>query len=976
MRLINRIFAVPALAGIAVAFFSASPSAEAELTEATSIQTLTGALPAEEGPGENNSVPEGLTTSDWGQIRQEYERHRHSAVPNGDGYKARNHRQQWLIRFDGRGFSVEPDQGGWNWGLELVSYGLEGTERMVEGKATISTDKNRVAYAWDETVEEWLVNDARGLKHGFTFNERPAGEGGRLQVRLGVRGGLSAEVVNSRAVRFVDEDAAEVVSYAGLKVWDADGRSLPARLDATPTGQVRIVVDDRAAKYPVTVDPLAQQSYLKASNTGMDDEFGWAVAVSGDTVVVGAHFEDSNGVGVNPASQADNSATDSGAAYVFVRTEGVWSQQAYLKASNTDAGDEFGRSVAVSGDTVVVGADLEDGNGVGVNPASQANNSVDDSGAAYIFVRTEGVWSQQAYLKASNPDMQDFFGASVAVSGDTVVVGADFESSNGVGVNPASQADNSADASGAAYVFVRAVGVWSQQAYLKASNTDANDVFGRAVAVSGDTVVVGAWGESSNGVGVNSASQADNSADAAGAAYVFVRAAGVWSQQAYLKASNTDTFDSFGITVAVSGDTVVVGAVYEASNGTGVNPATQGDNSATDSGAAYVFVRAAGVWSQQAYLKASNAESFDEFGTSVAVSGDTVVVGAWGESSNGTGVNPDSQADNSADAAGAAYVFARTEGVWSQEAYLKASNAGEFDEFGFAVAASGDTVVVGARFESSNGVGVDPDSQGDNSADASGAAYVFTDVAVVADAGPDQLIHVPAGGTAQVTLDGSGSIHSEGHPLIYTWTVPFPEGDQTVMGEMPMVMLPPGVYTITLTVDDGGGLMNTDTVEITVNQIPTADAGPDQWHQVPGGGTANVMLDGSGSSDLDMDVLSFTWTGPFPEGSGTVMGVTPMVTLPEGTHNITLAVDDGNGGMDSDTVEIQVSQAGACPSDLVIENVLLAGSQTLEATASITLGPNVIVNGTNIVVNAPVVTINSDTEIGGTFSIGTTPSCP
>ena len=672
-----------------------------------------------------DSAPEGLTTSDWGQIRHEYERHRHSVVPDGEGYKSRNHGQQWLIRFDGRGFSVQPDEGDWNWGLELVSYGLEGAERVVEGKATMSADKNRLTYAWDETVEEWFVNDARWLEHGFTFNKRPAGEGERLQLRLAVRGGLRAEAVNDQAVRFVDEDAAAVVNYAGLKVWDADGRSLSARLDATPAGQVRVVVDDRGAKYPISVDPIAQQAYLKASNTDADDFFGGSVAVSGDTVIVGAIGEASNGVGVNPPSQADNSLSFSGAAYVFVRTAGVWSQQAYLKASNTDAEDRFGRSVAVSGDTVVVGAYLEDSNGVGVNPPSQADNSLSFSGAAYVFVRTAGVWSQQAYLKASNTDRSDRFGLCVAVSGDTVVVGAYFEASNGVGVNPPSQADNSADGSGAAYIFVRTAGVWSQQAYLKASNMGAGDFFGGSVAVSGDTVIVGASLEDSNGVGVNPPSQADNSAEQSGAAYVFVRTAGVWSQQAYLKASNPDPVDWFGESVAVSGDTVVVGARLEDSNGVGVNPPSQADNSATWSGAVYVFVRTAGVWSQQAYLKASNTDAVDQFGLSVTISGDTVVVGAWGEESNGVGVNPPSQADNSADSSGAAYVFVRTAGVWSQQAYLKASNTDAFDYFGWSVAVWGETVVVGAPRESSNGTGVNPPSQGDNSTQFSGAAYVF-----------------------------------------------------------------------------------------------------------------------------------------------------------------------------------------------------------------------------------------------------------
>jgi len=301
-------------------------------------------------------------------------------------------------------------------------------------------------------------------------------------------------------------------------------------------------------------------------------------------VVVGSVQEASNATGVN-GNQADNSATNSGAAYVFVRIGGVWSQQAYLKASNTGASDRFGISVAVSGDTVVVGAVDEDSSATGVN-GNQADNSAAQSGAAYVFVRVGGVWSQQAYLKASNTEAFDQFGWSVAVSGDTVVVGAYQEDSNATGVN-GNQADNSANGSGAAYVFVRIGGVWIQQAYLKASNTGAGDRFGFSVTVSGDTVVIGAQDEDSNAIGVNG-NQADNSAAQSGAAYVFVRAGGVWSQEAYLKASNTGAGDQFGWSVAVSGDTLVVGAYQEDSSATGVD-GNGADNSAGDTGAAYVF---------------------------------------------------------------------------------------------------------------------------------------------------------------------------------------------------------------------------------------------------------------------------------------------------------------------------------------------------------------------------------------------------
>ncbi|MBK8434277.1 MAG: FG-GAP repeat protein, partial [Chloroflexi bacterium] len=314
----------------------------------------------------------------------------------------------------------------------------------------------------------------------------------------------------------------------------------------------------------------SQQAYLKASNTGTLNYFGYAAAINGDTIVVGAYGEDSS----------------AGAAYVFTSTAGVWSQQAYLKASNTGADDNFGWTVAVEGDTLVVGAWGEDSNATGVNHVNQGDNSVSDAGAAYVFTRTAGVWSQQAYLKASNTGVGDFFGRFVAISSNTIVVGAPFEASSATGVN-GNQANNSFAGSGAAYVFTRTAGVWSQQAYLKASNTGAADKFGRVVAISGDTIVVGAWEEGSNATGVNG-DQTNNLAARAGAAYSFSRTGGVWSQQAYLKASNTGANDFFGWAVAIDGDTVVVGAWGEDSNATGVND-NQMDNSAPNAGAVYIF---------------------------------------------------------------------------------------------------------------------------------------------------------------------------------------------------------------------------------------------------------------------------------------------------------------------------------------------------------------------------------------------------
>jgi hypothetical protein len=342
--------------------------------------------------------------------------------------------------------------------------------------------------------------------------------------------------------------------------------------------------------------------------------------------------------------------------------------------------------------------------------------------------------TQQAYLKASNTGARDEFGWSVAVLGDTAVIGARFESSSAAGVN-GNQTDDTAPQSGAAYILVRNASSWGQQAYLKASNPggassggEFGDSFGWSVAVSGDTVVVGAPWEDSNATGVNG-DQTNNSATDSGAAYVFVRHGTNWVQQAYLKASNTGNGDGFGYWVAISGNTVVVGAPLEDSNATGVN-GNQANNSAPNSGAAYVFVCDGTNWSQQAYIKAANTggpsagESFgDNFGISLGVSGDTIVIGAVYEDSDAAGVNGNANS-NSAVQSGAAYVFVRNGTNWAQQAYLKASNTGAGDEFGFAVAISGDTVVAGAAGEDSNATGVNG-NQNNNSTPNCGAAYVF-----------------------------------------------------------------------------------------------------------------------------------------------------------------------------------------------------------------------------------------------------------
>jgi len=425
---------------------------------------------------------------------------------------------------------------------------------------------------------------------------------------------------------------------------------------AESSGSVYVFTRDDAGAW-------SQQAYVKASNTRADDNFGEALALSadGNTLLVTAPLEDSAATGIN-GNQADASATNAGAVYVFTRNAGAWSQQAYLKAGNAYANAYFGWSIATSndGNTVAVGAVGDASNATGLN-GNGANHSAADAGAAYVFGRSGNTWSQLAYVKASNTNAGDNFGAAVALNaaGDRLAVGAPFESSNATGIG-GNQTDNSSEDAGAVYVFSRSGGSWSQQAYVKASNTVAGANFGNALALdaSGNMLAVGAPYETSSATGING-NQADTSAAFAGAVYVFQRSGSAWSQQAYVKASNTNQHDNFGSALALSQDGTVlaVGAIGESSAAVGLD-GNQADNSRDGVGAVYLFRAASNNWSQLRYIKPATAGQGGEFGSAIAFSSDTntLAISAAFETSAATGVNGN-QADTSQIDAGAAWLF-------------------------------------------------------------------------------------------------------------------------------------------------------------------------------------------------------------------------------------------------------------------------------------------------------------------------------
>ena len=424
-----------------------------------------------------------------------------------------------------------------------------------------------------------------------------------------------------------------------------------------------------------------QQAYLKASNAGSGDHFGNAVAISadGNTIAVAAYFESGGATGVN-GNQNDDSIPQSGAVYVFTRNGTAWTQQAYIKASNTGTagvgdvpgdGDQFGFSLALSddGNTLAVGATSEDSVANGIN-GNQMDNSTSSAGAVYVYARTGTTWAQQAYIKSDAPPMAtggDQFGYSVALNadGNTLAVGVYDEGGSARTVN--GPIDMMRGGSGAGYVFTRAGSTWSRQAYIKTWNAEQGDSWGVSVALSddGNTLAMGSIDEDCVCTGVHTNAQTgdgDRQSDrSSGAAAVFTRSGTTWAQQAYVKASNTGPNDWFGVRLVLSGDgnTLALGAQNEDSAAQGIN-GRENDETADDAGAVYLLTRMGTTWTQQAYVKGSNTQAFDEFGGSVGLSRDgrTLVVGARGEDSSARGTNGN-QADNSVDEAGAAYVFTR-----------------------------------------------------------------------------------------------------------------------------------------------------------------------------------------------------------------------------------------------------------------------------------------------------------------------------
>ena len=478
------------------------------------------------------------------------------------------------------------------WDMALAGLVYDGAIQPV-GTAQTSVNGNRVDFNYG-MIDEWYVNGPSGLEQGFIVQTArndtspspaaaigitaspaqdsvtplpPSEETGSLTLELTLGGDLKGTVNAAGDGLTLDRpDGSTALGYTGLVAYDATGKVLPASLELQADGNhqdLLIHVDDAGAQGPITIDPFVQEAKLTASDGASGDAFGTSVSISGNTVVVGA-------------PDANNGQ---GAAYVFTEPSSGWAdmtQVAKLIASDGAADDDFGVSVSISGNTIVVGAD-----GATVGGNSQ-------QGAAYVFAEPASGWAnmtQTAKLTAPNGLAEEELGVSVSISGNTLVVGAD---------NPFDL-----NARGAAYVFTKSASGWASRpgtAELTASDGTASDYFGSSVSISGSTIAVGAW-QATVGTSVRQ-----------GAAYVFAEPASGWTdmtQSAKLTASDGALYDYFGVSVSISNNTIVVGAFNAIVGGT------------SPQGAAYVFVEPASGWAnmtQTAKLAASDGQLGDYFG--------------------------------------------------------------------------------------------------------------------------------------------------------------------------------------------------------------------------------------------------------------------------------------------------------------------------------------------------------------------------
>ncbi len=733
---------------------------------------------------------------------------------------------------------------------------------------------NRIEYLGSGIRAWWRVLPL-GYEQGFTITRAPAG-----------RGPVIIELRASRAPAIAGNSLAwGRLHYGQLVVTDARGRVLPATLTAVGR-KVVLRFDAAHARYPLNVDPLVWvEQEVTASDGAASDIFGYSVALSGPTALVGA-----------PQHQVGGNA-DQGAAYIYNKINGVWSQTAELTASDGAARDYFGNSVALNGTTALVGA---------VNHQVGSNGS---QGAAYVYTETNGVWSQTAELTASDGAASDAFGYSVALIGPTALVGAPNHNSK----------------VGAAYVFTGGSGIWSQAAELSLSGVTGDIELGYSVALIGPNtialvgtpfIMIGAQTEQ-------------------GAVFVYTEPAGGWtSTSSYttrLTAGDGTAYDWFGTSLAGSGSNVLVGA-----------PQHQvGSN--IQQGAAYIYTDTNGSWSQTAELTASDGAASDMFGYSVAL-GPNALVGAVNHQVGSNGSQ------------GAAYVYTEANnGTWSQTVELTASDGRLSDRFGMSLAGSGSNVLVGA-----------PQHQvGSNTNQ--GAAYFFGNADLGLVLSTPAMVASGANYTSQAILTNNGSYTSPALSVL----LPVPTGTNYVSSSATQGSCSQtagtvtcnlgslaasggsasGSVTLQATAAAGTALANsanlalstpalsqTSTTTVAVAPAVTGLANarvtigqsvPAESFTISGTGSLTVTASSSNTTLLPNAGLSIS-SGCNANGAKCMLSITPAVGQ-TGTATVTVTVTDTNGQQGSGSFTLTIKDIPATANN---DSVTTTAGQAVSGTLS------------------------------------------
>ena len=457
---------------------------------------------------------------------------------------------------------------------------------------------------------------------------------------------------------------------------DGEWRSSVLSFGETPLVITLTAQNGRSARYEVLAERTgAEDAFLKAMYPETNDTFGYSVAISGDTIAVGATSEDGAVAGVD-GDQTNNGTSESGAVYIFVREGTTWRQQAYIKSDRPEALNYFGGAVVLDGDTLLVGEPRS------TPYPTNNNNAAARPGVVHVYTRSQGEWSHRARIDSPSSE-PDLFGYSLAISEDAAVIGAPYDSVNGRNA-------------GAIYTLPRAA-AWGPLTRVTPRDTTPDAVFGWSVAVQSDRLLVGAPAKSLV-------------AEHVGKVVAYARTQGEWIEQQTFAAEISETGGCFGWSVALDNDRAAVGSPYASLFRT------------TPRGQAFVYERSADSWQLTKSLHADVPRDSDYFGSSVAFAGDSLLIAASGDSSGGRGVKAD-PAQGELAQSGAFYLFGREGTDWVRTGFVKASNAAADVSLGQAIAVSGDTIAVVAPGESTAASGVNGEARG--TTDSSGAVYVF-----------------------------------------------------------------------------------------------------------------------------------------------------------------------------------------------------------------------------------------------------------